>query len=304
MTEISLGINTGFAVNRYPSASEWLEVISNAGLSRVQITADMIDPRSPPNFIEGEIETILETGASGGPLITSAFTGAMTRLNLFGHPNLHMREFWMNWYRQFIDISARLGAKSVGGHLSILSIRDDSDEESRRNRLDHILKCWVELSHYAADQGISCMIWEPMSIAREFGETIDAAEKIQEKFDAIVSSGRIKMCLDVDHGDIASSYPGDTDPYAWMGKFAAATHCIHMKQSLANKGGHWPFTEEYNNQGRIQKTEFIEQVKSHFKGNVELFLELSFRERNPVDQLAPEHIGESVKYWIGDGVTA
>lgn len=304
MSEILLGINTGFAVNRYPSATEWLRVVSAAGLNRVQITADMIDPRSPTDFIESEVETILQASSNGGPTITSAFTGAMTRLNLFGHPNQAMREFWLGWYRQFIDIAARLGALSVGGHLSILSIKDDTDVESRRNRLDHIMKCWVELSHYAADRGISCMIWEPMSISREFGETLDSAQQIQDKFDAATLGCEIKMCLDVDHGDIASTDPADTDPYAWLSKFAGSTHCIHMKQSLANKGGHWPFTEEYNSQGRIQKAEFIKHLRSHFNRDIELFLELSFRERNPVDLKAPEHIGKSVEYWVGDGITA
>ena len=304
MSEILLGINTGFAVNRYPSAVEWMQIVSEAGLKRVQITADMIDPRGPNDFIESEIETILQASSEGGPIITSAFTGALTRLNLFGHPNHAMRDFWLDWYRRFIDVVARLGASSVGGHLSILSIKDDSDEESRRNRLDHIMKCWIELSHYAADRGIACMIWEPMSISREFGETLESAQQIQDRFDAAASPCDIKMCLDVDHGDIASPNPADTDPYAWMSKFASATHCIHMKQSLANKGGHWPFTEEYNSEGRIQKSEFIDHLRSHFNDDVELFLELSFRERNPVDLKAPEHIGESVKYWVGNGVTA
>ena len=73
-------------------------------------------------------------------------------------------------------------------------------------------------------------------------------------------------------------------------------HCIHKKQSLANKGGHWPFTEEYNSEGRIQKSEFIDHLRSHFDEDVELFLELSFRERKLVYLKAPEHIGESVKY--------
>ena len=39
-----------------------------------------------------------------------------------------MRDFWLDWYRRFIDVVARLGASSVGGHLSILSIKDDFDE--------------------------------------------------------------------------------------------------------------------------------------------------------------------------------
>ena len=62
--------------------------------------------------------------------------------------------------------------------------------------------------------------------------------------------------------------------------------------------------EEYNSEGRIQKSEFIDHLRSHFDEDVELFLELSFRERNPVDLKAPEHIGEFVGPLDWNGVTA
>jgi len=303
MSKVSLGINTGFAVNRYPTAKEWLKVVSDAGLKRLQITADMVDPRYPNAFIDSEIEAILASESAGGPSVTSAFTGAFTRLNLFGHPNHEIREYWFNWYKQFIKISSRLGAQSVGGHLSIISLQDDGDTESRANRLQHIIKCWVDLSNFAIECGIPTMIWEPMSISREFGETLEAAEEIQSTFETLVGRERIKICLDVDHGDIESKNPSDTDPYAWIKRFASSTHCIHMKQSLANKSGHWPFTEDYNKLGRIQKNEFISHIRTCFDDDLELFLELSFRERNPTDYKAPQHIKHSVDYWVGEPVS-
>ena len=68
------------------------------------------------------------------------------------------------------------------------------------------------------DKGIPTMIWEPMSISREFGETLDAAEYIQNQFDE-KTNGRIKICYDVDHGDILSINKDDTDPYAWIKNF-------------------------------------------------------------------------------------
>ena len=58
MQDLSLGINTGFAVNRYPLASEWLNIIELIKLKKVQITADVLDPRNPQNFIDSEIEYI------------------------------------------------------------------------------------------------------------------------------------------------------------------------------------------------------------------------------------------------------
>lgn len=302
MSKVSIGVNTGFAVNRYPIAEDWMNVVANAGVRRVQITADMIDPRSPESFVESEIETILDFGKRGGPQVTSAFTGSLTRLNLFGHPNSEIRDFWFAWYKDFINIAAKLGANSIGGHLSILSINEDQCFETRNARLDHIIKCWVELSNYAYDKGIECMIWEPMSISREFGETIRATREIQEKFEKLSSNSNIKLCLDVDHGDVTSPHPEDLDLYAWIKEFSEVTRCIHIKQSSTNKGGHWPFIAEYNKDGRIEKSEFIYKINKYFKKNIELFLELSFRERNPVDLKAPEYIKKSVEYWLSEDV--
>lgn len=297
MQDLSLGINTGFAVNRYPLASEWLKIIELSKLKKVQITADILDPRNPKNFIDSEIEYINAKRNSGGPIIGSAFTGAFTRLNLFGHPNKDVREYWFNWYKKFIDIAAKLGAKSIGGHLSIISLNDDSVNTTYNERLENIIQTWIKLSNYAKNAGIPTMIWEPMSIAREFGETIISAEIIQKIFDD-KTNGAIKMCLDVDHGDITSNNKNDTDPYEWIKKFAYAIECIHLKQSSSNKGGHWPFIDEYNKDGKIKRKEMINAIKTHFNSNVDLYLEISFRERNPVDKMVQEYLSKSAEYWI------
>ncbi len=297
MNNISFGINTGFAVNRYPLANDWLKIIEKSGLKKVQITADTLDPRMPKKFIEKEINSILGVSTKGGPTVTSAFTGAFTRLNLFGHPDKDVRDYWLNWYKDFIDLAARLNVKSIGGHLSIISLEEDSFQSVRKERLENIINTWVYLSKYAQDKGIPTMIWEPMSISREFGETLDAAEFIQHKFDE-KTKGAIKICYDVDHGDIVSANKNDTNPYEWIKKFAYAIDCIHLKQSSSNKAGHWPFTDEFNKDGKIKKDEMLKSLKENFSTNIDLFLELSIRERNPIDKKATEYISKSAEYWL------
>ena len=297
MANISIGVNTGFAVNRYPVASEWLNVIEKSNLKKIQITADILDPRNPINFIEKEIQYISDVSRRGGPYIASAFTGAFTRLNLFGHSDQNVREYWFNWYKKFIDLSSRIGAKSIGGHLSIISLEDDKSTRIQTERLDHIIETWVILSKYAQEKGIPVMIWEPMSISREFGETILSAKYIQNKFDD-KTKGAVKICLDVDHGDIMSSNPDDINPYKWIKEFSYAIDCIHLKQSSSNKSGHWPFIDKYNQDGKIKREKFIKFIKKNFESDLDLYLELSFRERNPVDQKAPEYISQSADYWL------
>ena len=89
-----------------------------------------------------------------------------------------------------------------------------------------------------------------MSISREFGETIEEAINLNEELNKN-SPLPFSMCLDVDHGDLESPDPDDTDPYAWIRKCKDGFDMIHLKQSYSNKGGHWPFIAEHNEKGNI-----------------------------------------------------
>jgi len=105
------------------------------------------------------------------------------------------------------------------------------------------------------------------------------------------------MCLDVDHGDLESPDPLDTDPYSWIERCNSGFNMIHLKQSSSNKGGHWPFTAENNKEGKIDPKKIIESIKKSHPRNIQMVLELSFKERQPSDRLAAEHVKESVAYW-------
>ena len=119
------------------------------------------------------------------------------------------------------------------------------------------------------EKGLSFITWEPMSISREQGETLEHARLLQTR----VNQGAplpFKVCLDVDHGDVTSSNPKDTDPYSWLEEFAKDSPMIHLKQSSSNKGGHWPFTAENNINGRIIPEKVISTLKSQGVEKVDL----------------------------------
>jgi len=138
--------------------------------------------------------------------------------------------------------------------------------------------------------------WEPMSISREQGETIKECRRLQDD----VNNGSpipFKLCLDVDHGDLSSNNPRDTDPYAWIDEFSGDTVQLHLKQSSANKSGHWPFVAEYNKIGIIHPEKIITSLKKNNVSDVDLIFEFSFRERQPADSNVIPHLVESVDYW-------
>ena len=135
-----------------------------------------------------------------------------------------------------------------------------------------------------------------MSIKRELGETIGKAEILQRMLNKN-SALPIKLCLDVDHGDVSSKNPLDTDPYMWIKRFGKEIPIIHIKQSLQDKSGHYPFVEPYNKEGKIVPKKLVDHLQKYGSDDTLLLLELSFREREPFESLVLPHLRESVEYW-------
>ena len=166
-----------------------------------------------------------------------------------------------------------------------------------RSLLDIALECWREVAEHAKAAGLTYLFWEPMSVGREFGHTIESCRALHDGSQAAGMAIPLKMMVDIDHGDVTSSNPADIDPYAWAEAFPEQSPIIHIKQSSMNKGGHWPFTAAYNKDGRITPEKLLETVRRGGGTDNEICLELSFREREPVDHQVVEMIRESVDYW-------
>jgi len=295
--QFSLGINTGFAVNRYSEHDEWIRIVGDIlGLRYVQLTADMINVNLPTSIISSETKLILKSCAKYDVNITSTFTGAFTRVNHLAHPNPEIRKYWISWFKKFVDLSADLGCTSMGSHFGIFTHLDNKSKTRRLERRRQNIEGWHEIADHAKRRGLKYLTWEPMSINREQGETLAEARKLQDD----VNKGSplpVKLCLDVDHGDISSKNKKDTDPYVWLAEFAEEAPLIHLKQSHENKSGHWPFIEQHNKIGRIIPEKVISTLKENSTNFIELLLELSFREREPSDSTVIEVLKESVNYW-------
>jgi D-erythrulose 1-phosphate 3-epimerase len=295
--DFTLGINTGFAVNRYAEHSEWIRIVGDElGLKRAQFTADMLNVDLPARIISEQTKAINSACERYGVSITSSFTGAFTRVNHLAHPDPEIRAHWINWFKKFVDLSCDLGCHSMGSHFGIFTHHDNDHPQRRSERRAQNIEAWHDIADYGKERGLKYLTWEPMSISREQGETIIETKKLQQD----VNNGAslpFKICLDVDHGDLSSPNPHDTDPYAWLEAFARDAPLIHLKQSHKNKSGHWPFTEEHNKVGKIIPNAVLSTLKKHGCEQAELILELSFREREPSDSTVIEVLKKSVDYW-------
>jgi sugar phosphate isomerase/epimerase len=302
MTSYAVGVNLGFAVNRFPEPKDWVPVVAeDVGIKRVQFVADLLNPALPASFRAMKVKEINRLCSSYGIKIESAFTGAFTRVNHFGSEELELLEYWVGWFKDYIRQSSEMGATSFGGHLGILSLANDSDPNVRKVMLQRIVGVWHELDEFAQSKGMHKAAWEPMSISREFGHTLEDAREIQNMFKGPTST--MGLCLDLDHGDITSSNCADYDPVSWIAEFASELSMLHLKQTTKDRRKNMAFTEVNNLEGTVKAKEIIEALRRGNVAALTMYLELGFRERNPNDRLAVVENSESADYWLQAGAT-
>jgi D-erythrulose 1-phosphate 3-epimerase len=294
----TLSISTNPLVNRYADPDDLIDSIAHKiGIRDIQLTHEFINPGWPAPLIANMTKRIGKAMARTGVRATSLMTGPYGRLNHFGHPDPEVRRYYLDWFKTFCSISSDLGSPSVGTQFAIFTHRDYDDSARRQEMMTIALDCWGELAEYGKRVGQTYLFWEPMSVGREFGHTIEETKALQATLDSQGFAIPLEMMIDIDHGDVTSSDPSDIDPYAWAETFPKQSRIIHIKQSSMNKGGHWPFTAQYNRDGRITPEKLLETIRRGGGTDNEICLELSFREREPTDHLVVNMMRESVDYW-------
>ncbi len=295
--KFDLGVNTGFAVNRFCEPSELFSFINkDLKIKNVQLSADLLSPYFDNKLLSSQIRKFKKEIKKNNINISSIFTGAYTRLNHLAHTDKDIQLYWIKWFKKLVDISSELECPSIGSHFGIFSYKDNNSILLRKKRRSQNINNWHVVADFAKKRGLKNILWEPMSISREQGETINECKKLQKDVN-FQSPLPFKICLDVDHGELTSKNKKDFDPYSWLKVFAKEAKIIHLKQSLKDKGGHWPFIDKYNKVGKIKAEKVISTLINNGCVDTEFILELNFRERNPADKDALKNLKKSVKYW-------
>ena len=295
---LTLSLNTNPLVNRFAEPADLIETVArDIRIRDLQLTHEFINPSWPTNVIRRLTRDMAAALGRTGVRVTSGMTGPYGRLNHFGHPDAEVRRYYVDWFKTFADITADLGGMSVGTQFAIFTYKDYDDPERREELIRIAVDCWAEVAEHAKAAGLKYVFWEPMSVGREFGETIEACMKLQNRLMAARMAVPMWMMADIDHGDVTSSNPDDFDPYAWALAVPKVSPIIHIKQSLMDKGGHRPFTAEFNAKGRIQPEPLLAAFAAGGAVDNEICLELSFKEREPNDRQVISQIAESVAFW-------
>lgn len=295
---LSLSLNTNPLVNRFAEPDDLIETVaSRLRIRDLQLTHEFINPSWPASTLRRLTRDMNRVLARTGVRITSGMTGPYGRLNHFGHPDPEVRAYYVEWFKTFADVIADLGGRSMGTQFAIFTYRDFDDPVRREGMIETVLECWSQVAEHARAAGLDSIFWEPMSIGREFGETIPSSLALQQRITDADLPLPMWMMADIDHGDVTSDDPDDYDPYAWARAVPPVSPIIHIKQSLMDKGGHRPFTAQYNACGRIQPRALLEALREGGAEDNEICLELSFKEREPDDRQVVAGIAESVAFW-------
>lgn len=295
---LTLSLNTNPLVNRFADPVDLIDTVAHKLRIRdLQLTHEFINPSWPAAVTRRLTREMAAAMQCTGVRVTNGMTGPYGRLNHFGHPDRDVRRYYVDWFKTFADIIADLGGNAVGTQFAILTTADDADPVRREACIRIAIDCWAEVAEHAKAAGLSYLFWEPMSVAREFGETIAASLALQDRLTAANMAVPMWMMADIDHGDVTSPNPDDYDPYAWARAVPRVSPIIHIKQSLMDKGGHRPFTAEFNAKGRIHPAPLLAAFAQGGAQDNEICLELSFKEREPNDRQVVEHIAESVAFW-------
>jgi sugar phosphate isomerase/epimerase len=295
---LSLSLNTNPLVNRFAEPDDLIETVArDLRIRDLQLTHEFINPSWHAPVIDRLTKSMAAALARTGVRVTSGMTGPYGRLNHFGHPDAEVRRYYVEWFKTFADITAALGGSSVGTQFAIFTYRDFDDPIRREALIERAIACWAEVAEHAKRAGLDFVFWEPMSIGREFGETIPAALALQDRLSAANMAIPMLMMADIDHGDVTSPDASDYDPYAWARAVPKVSPIIHIKQSLMDKGGHRPFTAEFNAKGRIHPEALLKALAEGGAIDNEICLELSFKEREPNDREVIAQIAESVAFW-------
>jgi len=295
---LTLSLNTNPLVNRFAEPADLIETVArDLRIRDLQLTHEFINPSWQAPVIRRLTRDMQAALKRTGVRVTSGMTGPYGRLNHFGHPDKDVRRYYIDWFKTFADITADLGGHCAGTQFAIFTYKDYDDLVRREELIKIAIDCWGEVAEHARAAGLSYVFWEPMSIGREFGETIEASLALQDRLTKARLAVPMWMMADIDHGDVTSANPDDYDPYAWARAIPKVSPIIHIKQSLMDKGGHRPFTAEFNAKGRIQPAPLLEAFSEGGAKDNEICLELSFKEREPNDRQVISQIAESVAFW-------
>jgi sugar phosphate isomerase/epimerase len=290
-----LGVNTCFAVKRWPRPERWARLVRDElGLDLVQHSLDLVDLQGPAGEVAGQADWLRAACAAGGVGLHSTFTGlAAYSSNLLLHPDAAARAGARAWYRRVIDFTAAAGAAATGGHLGAYCVDDWRHPVRRRRLWGELGESLAELAGYARQRGLSGLMAENLAAARE-PSTLRMVSSLLSGGDA--AHVPVTLCLDVGHPCVPGATGADRDPYAWLEQLGGRASVVQLQQTDGTADQHRPFTPQANAAGIIEAGRVLAALDRSGATDVALILEVIPAFEQDDDQALAD-LRASAAYW-------
>ena len=295
MSRFRLGINTCFALKRWPRPEDWAAVVRNdLGLDLVELTADLLEGMDAPGERPLAIGRTRAALADHGLAAETTFTG----LNAFGsnllmHPDPKRRAAGVAWYRDLVDITAELGAVATGGHVGTMSVHDWSAPERREARAADLHQAMDAIAAHARRAGLEFLLLENLPSPREPSTFAWIEDLLSEGDDDHVPW---RLCFDVGHTCTPGATDAELDPYAWPDRFSGRIAEVQLQQTDGQGDHHWQFSAARNREGIVDAARLLRALDTTTSGEIRLILEIIPPGEQSDDEVLAE-LTESVAYW-------
>jgi sugar phosphate isomerase/epimerase len=295
VTSYRLGINTCFAVKRWPQPERWARLVRDElELDLVQHSLDLVDLDASPAEVTDQAVRLQAACTGNGLALHSTFTGlAAYSSNLLLHPDERARDRARDWFRRVIGFTADAGAGSTGGHIGAFSVEDWHDRARKAQLWDELHESLAQLAAYAHYRGLSSLLAENLAAAREPSTMTMIASLLTEGDQAHVP---VMLCLDVGHQCVSGTAGADRDPYAWLERLGARAPVVQLQQTDGRADHHSPFTPETNAAGIIEPAKVLAALDRSGAADTALILEIIPPFEQDDDQVL-EDLRQSAAYW-------
>ncbi len=290
-----LGLNTCYAVKRWPNPEDWARVAADLGVAEVQMSLDLLPVGFDRAIAHRYAQRARRAVEAHDLRLHSLFTGlAAYSSTLMLADDLSDRQTAEAWYADIIAISAAAGATGCGGHVGALSVAAASNPARARELRAWELDAMLRLADVAAREGLDHLEFENLAVAREYGHSIEEAHEIEESLKDSVVPWR--LCLDLGHPPSLPAGTRSASPARWLVETWRNTPVVQLQQSPVGSDHHAPFTAAANATGAVDRDEVIALLREWEVPEVLLFFEIIHAHETP-DTTVLDELRESVEFW-------
>jgi hypothetical protein len=293
---VKLGFDLNCFANRYMEPEAWTDFVASCGVHCVQFSFDLIDFMLPWHVQQGLVTQTLACCKAKGIRIKCAFGGHNHHQNYLGHPDDCVAVAYEGFYRRMADLCAALGGEGFGTCFAITTTAVQRNSQRRAEVISRAVDAYHRLAEYGKQVGLKYLLYETTSTPRETGASFAENDELLARMASMAIP--MRLCLDVGHRNQEDDGAPESDPYAWIRRYACVSPLIHIQQCNGEGSHHWPFIEGYNAQGDIIPPQILQAVAdSGSRHEILLALEIRHRAYYPDECKVEDNLRASVAYW-------